>query len=220
MTKLMADWYSVPSHETYHEASVALFVHNQFIFDHFGSDLQTFDKPFMMSSCRPEDCPLASQTPYMKSVRFELGCEVDAEMGKISIENFTNALKRLRRPITVEKLTIHFHTHSYNTSAELGAFTMALVSKIVVLRVLTLTGPFTKHHDNASLELADSFDMMPYPTWAFSLRPPPAPFGDRGFSYARFKTYRAIKDYDEYESQLIMEAAKKGAYLKGFEMHV
>jgi len=157
-------------------------------------------------------------------MRFELGSEVDTYMGMVSIDAFQSSLLGLRRPIFVEKLTLHFHIFSSLTAERLDNLIVAL-QRVTVARILTVTGPGRFQYAAAALEIAVALGMIPKPTWEFmvlaSSRDYAASLSTRGFSYSRFKTASDTPDYDWYEGMLIEKAATtKDAHIHGFDMRV
>ena len=214
---------SLISHAFYHEALHFLYTENQFFFDNFGSDLGALNKPVGVSACLVRGCSGATQEPHLKAMRFELGSNRDTYMGNISANAFQKSLKGLRRSFFVEKLTLHFHIHSFLDVEAMEDFVVGL-ERVEVTRILILTGPASHHYGGAMHRIAASLGMLPKPTWSFVLparsRDYGASISDRGFSYYRFKADNDLPDYDDYEGKLIQEAVAKGAHIEGSEKWV
>lgn len=196
---------------------------NQFVFDHFGSDIRALAKPTMISSCTANGCAWASNIPYIRAMRLELGSERDTYLGLLSIDAMENSLLNLRRPFFVEKLTLHFRIFPTHALDNLDSLILALQS-IKVARILTITGPGKFQFVAAAIDIAGSLGLVPRPTWEF-IKPSRgrdyAPtVKRRGFSYFRFKVDNATPDYDSYEGALIQKAVLKGAHIHGFNMWV
>lgn len=201
---------------------MALWTENQFIFDHFGSDLRILNKPNVISGCMVRKCRSASEVPFLRAMRFELGSPSDPYMATVTSNAFHIALLGLRRPYCVEKLTLHFHNYSCLNLQALGDLFLGL-QNVVVARTLTVTGPAKYYHSEAIHEIATFMSMNPTPTYFFVVEADnqARSMADHGFCYFRFKAaVERCPDFDIHEGELVECAARQGRYVDGFDIRI